>query len=68
MTLAMNTFALPESALRRRWSHFAAPSTFYALAGKMLPWCWGLALLAAIAGLAFVRRAWEGGHAERDDA
>ncbi len=27
-----------------------------------------LALLTAIAGLAFVRRAWEGGHAERDDA
>ncbi len=27
-----------------------------------------LALLTAIAGIAFVRRAWEGEHAERDDA
>ncbi len=27
-----------------------------------------LALLAAIAGIAFVRRAWEGEHTERDDA
>ena len=27
-----------------------------------------LALLAAIAGIAFVRRAWEGEQAERDDA
>ncbi len=51
MTLAMNTFALADSALRRRWTHFAAPSTFYALAGKMQPWCWGLALVAAFAGL-----------------
>jgi heme exporter protein C len=51
MTLAMNTLAVPDSALRRRWTHFAAPSTFYALAGKLLPWCWGVALVAAIAGL-----------------
>jgi heme exporter protein C len=46
-----HSIALPDSPLRRRWSHFAAPSTFYTLAGRLLPWCWAVALVAALAGL-----------------
>ena len=34
-----------------RWSTFAAPSRFYALAGKLVPWCWAAALLLGAAGL-----------------
>ena len=33
------------------WTTFAAPSRFYALAGALVPWCWGLALVLAAAGL-----------------
>jgi heme exporter protein C len=33
------------------WSHFASPSTFYGLAGRLQPWFYGLAALLAIAGL-----------------
>jgi heme exporter protein C len=50
--MTSHSIVLPDSPLRRRWSHFAAPSTFYALAGRMLPWCWAVALVSAIAGLA----------------
>jgi heme exporter protein C len=54
MTQAMsNSIVLSDSSpLRRRWAHFAAPSTFYALAGRALPWCWAVAVAAGIAGLA----------------
>ena len=30
---------------------YAAPSRFYALAGKLIPWCWAVTLIAALAGL-----------------
>jgi heme exporter protein C len=42
----------PAAPLRAfAWTRFAAPSTFYALAGRCLPWCWALAAVAAVAGL-----------------
>ncbi|HSW06068.1 heme ABC transporter permease CcmC [Aquabacterium sp.] len=34
-----------------RWTQLAAPSRFYAFAGGVLPWAWGLALLLSAAGL-----------------
>ncbi len=34
-----------------RWSTFAAPSRFYALAGRLMPWFWGVAIVFALAGL-----------------
>jgi len=34
-----------------RWSTFAAPSRFYALAGALNPWLWALAAALAAAGL-----------------
>jgi len=34
-----------------RWTTFAAPSRFYALAGALNPWLWALAVLLALAGL-----------------
>jgi heme exporter protein C len=34
-----------------RFFTFAAPSRFYALAGKLVPWCWVAAALLAAAGL-----------------
>jgi heme exporter protein C len=34
-----------------RWSTFAAPSRFYALAGALVPWCWGVAVVLSLAGL-----------------
>ena len=34
-----------------RWSTFAAPSRFYALAGWLVPWCWAVAIGFALAGL-----------------
>ena len=34
-----------------RWSTFAAPSRFYALAGKLVPWFWAVTVLFAAAGL-----------------
>ncbi len=36
---------------RVHWFRFAAPQQFYPLAGKLLPWLWGLAVLLALAGL-----------------
>jgi len=39
----------PEA--RSRWLRHAAPPAAYALAGRMLPWCWGAALLFGVAGL-----------------
>ena len=37
--------------LRLRWSTFAAPSRFYRLAGRLVPWFWGAAILLSLAGL-----------------
>ncbi len=34
-----------------RWSTFAAPSRFYALAGTLVPWFWALAIALGLAGL-----------------
>jgi len=34
-----------------RWSTFSAPSRFYALAGRCVPWMWAACLLLAAAGL-----------------
>jgi heme exporter protein C len=34
-----------------RWSTFAAPSRFYGLAGRLVPWFWAVALLLGGAGL-----------------
>jgi heme exporter protein C len=34
-----------------RLFHFAAPARFYALAGRLVPWCWIVAALFAAAGL-----------------
>ncbi|MCX8145727.1 MAG: heme ABC transporter permease CcmC [Azovibrio sp.] len=33
------------------WFKYAAPSTFYPLAGKLIPWFWGLFAITALAGL-----------------
>ncbi len=33
------------------WYRYSSPQTFYPLAGKMIPWFWGLAALFGIAGL-----------------
>ena len=33
------------------WSRYAAPQRFYPLAGRVIPWCTGLALVLAVAGL-----------------
>ena len=30
---------------------FAAPSRFYALVGKLIPWCWAVTVITAVAGL-----------------
>jgi heme exporter protein C len=37
--------------LRLRWSTFAAPSRFYRLAGRLVPWFWSAAILLSLAGL-----------------
>jgi heme exporter protein C len=39
------------SGARLRWSTFAAPSRFYALAGQLIPWCWAVTLALGAAGL-----------------
>jgi heme exporter protein C len=33
------------------WSTYSAPSRFYRLAGKVVPWCWAVAIGFALAGL-----------------
>jgi heme exporter protein C len=33
------------------WTHFAAPQRFHALAGRMIPWFAGLAIVLAVVGL-----------------
>lgn len=39
----------PSSSIR--WFRFAAPAPFYALAGKLVPWCWAVCLVLAAIGL-----------------
>ena len=51
MSLAIHLRAFAERLPRTRWFRFAAPSAFYALAGRWLPWCWGAAALFGLAGL-----------------
>lgn len=34
-----------------RWTHLAAPSRFHAFAGRVIPWCWAIALVLTVAGL-----------------
>jgi heme exporter protein C len=36
---------------RINWFYFAAPARFYGLAGRLIPWCLGAAVLLGIAGL-----------------
>ncbi|EGJ09154.1 MULTISPECIES: heme ABC transporter permease CcmC [Rubrivivax] len=36
---------------RLRWSTFSAPSRFYSMAGRLVPWCWAVTVLFTIAGL-----------------
>ncbi|MGL5632470.1 MAG: heme ABC transporter permease, partial [Azovibrio sp.] len=33
------------------WFKFSSPATFYPLAGKLIPWFWGLTILFTLAGL-----------------
>jgi heme exporter protein C len=40
-----------EAAQRIHWFRFAAPQQFFPLAGKLLPWLWGLSAVLALAGL-----------------
>ncbi len=48
----MSTLPSPTpSAPALRWSTYAAPSRFYGLAGRLLPWMWTAALVFAAAGL-----------------
>ena len=51
MAHALSFTALAERWPRTRWFRFAAPATFYGLAGRWLPWCWAAAALFAVAGL-----------------
>jgi heme exporter protein C len=51
MTLAMNLAAFVARPPQVRWFRFTAPAAFYALAGRLLPWCWGAAALFGLAGL-----------------
>jgi heme exporter protein C len=44
----MNT---QSARLTTRWTTFAAPSRFYALSGRLVPWCWAVAVLLGLAGL-----------------
>lgn len=38
-------------AAHARWQRAADPARFYAVSGRLLPWCWGAALLLGVAGL-----------------
>jgi heme exporter protein C len=37
--------------LTTRWSTFSAPSRFYAMAGRLIPWFWVATIVLALAGL-----------------
>lgn len=48
----MTDASLPPTAEpRARWTRFASPVRFEALASRLAPWCWAIALLAGLAGL-----------------
>jgi heme exporter protein C len=51
LNLPHATQALPAPP-RLRWSTYASPSRFHALAGRLVPWLWAAAALLAGAGLA----------------
>lgn len=34
-----------------QWLKFSSPRNFYLLVGRIVPWCWGVAVIAAIIGL-----------------
>ncbi len=52
IALGHATAASPLGAPPRwRWTRWAAPRLFYALAGRVLPWLWGAAALAGTAAL-----------------
>lgn len=51
MTQAIRLAAFVARLPRARWFRFTAPAAFYALAGRLLPWCWGAAALFGLAGL-----------------
>jgi heme exporter protein C len=40
-----------DAAPRVHWFRYAAPQQFYPLAGRLLPWFWGAAIVLALAGL-----------------
>ena len=40
-----------DAPARSSWLRFASPQQFYPLAGKLLPWMWGLAIVLTVAGL-----------------
>lgn len=42
---------MTTAAAPLRWFRFAAPAPFYALAGRLVPWCWALCALLAAVGL-----------------
>lgn len=52
MTLSPPTAALPGSQARIKLFRYASPQAFYPVAGKLIPWFGGAALLLALAGLA----------------
>ena len=48
----MTDASLPSTAEpRARWTRFASPVRFEALASRLAPWCWAVAVLAGLAGL-----------------
>jgi heme exporter protein C len=51
MRLTLPQASRLEGAAGKGWLRYAAPSTFYPWAGRLLPWCWGAAALFGVAGL-----------------
>jgi len=45
--------SLPGAEAAGRWTRFASPPRFYALAGAWLPWLWAIALASGAIGLYF---------------
>jgi heme exporter protein C len=42
---------MADAAARLTWSTYAAPSRFYALSGRLLPWLWATTIAFTLAGL-----------------
>jgi heme exporter protein C len=51
MGLTLHGATRPDATAGKGWMRYAAPSTFYRWAGRLLPWCWGAAAVFGIAGL-----------------